>query len=147
MLFLLFKLKKLLLLPTTLKNRSTVMKTLVFIALALGTSTYLAAQEGTITIEQDPNIEKLVSVYNTVNSKAEYYQIQVGFGSYQKAQNLKSKIDVDFPGWYSKIEFQEPTYRVRLGKFRDKLEAERKFQEVRKKYPNAMLLKPENTSK
>ncbi|WP_350284935.1 SPOR domain-containing protein [uncultured Croceitalea sp.] len=123
------------------------MKTLVFIALALGTSTYLAAQEGTITIEQDPNIEKLVSVYNTVNSKAEYYQIQVGFGSYQKAQNLKSKIDVDFPGWYSKIEFQEPTYRVRLGKFRDKLEAERKFQEVRKKYPNAMLLKPENTSK
>ncbi|MEM8764792.1 MAG: SPOR domain-containing protein, partial [Bacteroidota bacterium] len=72
-----------------------------------------------------------------------YYQIQVGFGSYQKAQNLKTRVESDFPEWYSKIEFESPTYRVRLGKFKTKLEAERKFLEVRKKYPEAMLLKPE----
>ncbi|MBT8239200.1 MAG: SPOR domain-containing protein [Croceitalea sp.] len=123
------------------------MKTLIYSALILGFGFTLNAQEGTITVEEDPQIATLVKVYNEVNSKTEYYQIQVGFGSYEKAQNLKSQIEIDFPGWDSKIDFKEPTYRVKLGRFRDKLEAERKFMEVRKKYPNAMLLKPESPSR
>ena len=123
------------------------MKTLVNTAFLLCLGLALSAQEGTINIEQDPKIEALIDVYKKVNSQENYYQIQVGFGSYQKAQNLKSQVEVDFPGWYSKIEFQEPTYRVRLGKFKDELLAQRKFLEVRKKYPNAMLLKPENSTK
>lgn len=123
------------------------MKTLVFSLLMVSSVYWTQAQEGVVNIEQDPKIEQLVKVYNKVNSDKGYYQIQVGFGSYQKAQNLKSQVDIDFPGWYSKIEFQEPTYRVRLGKFRDALEAERRFREVRKKYPSAMLLKPESDSR
>lgn len=119
------------------------MKTLVFSLVVLFSVAFTHAQEGSVTIEQNPKIEQLVKVYNKVNSNKGYYQIQVGFGSYQKAQNLKSQVEIDFPGWYSKIEFQEPTYRVRLGKFQDPLEAERRFREVRKKYPSAMLLKPE----
>jgi len=127
----------------TLDVHFTFMKTVVFCSFLLCSTIAVTAQEGVVTIEQDPRIEQLVKVYNKVNSNTGYYQIQVGFGSYQKAQNLKSQVDIDFPGWYSKIEFQEPTYRVRLGKFQDPLEAERRFREVRKKYPSAMLLKPE----
>lgn len=123
------------------------MKNLIFIVISLFCLQVAKAQEGIINLKQDPKIAQLVAVYNSVNSKVDYYQIQVGFGSYNKAQNLKSQVDIDFPGLYSKIEFQEPTYRVRLGKFRNKLEAERKFMEVRKKYPNAMLLKPENSAR
>ena len=123
------------------------MKTPVFTAILLGLSLHLSAQEGKVTIQQDPKIDELVKLYAAVNSKSGFYQIQVGFGDYQKAQNLKSQVDIDFPGWYSKIEFESPTYRVRLGKFKTKLEAERKYLEVRKKYPDAMLLKPESESK
>ncbi|MEM1338512.1 MAG: SPOR domain-containing protein [Bacteroidota bacterium] len=107
----------------------------------------LMAQEGVVRIQQDAKIDQLLTLYNKVNSKKGYYQIQVGFGSYERALELKSQVETDFPTWYSKIEFQEPTYRVRLGKFPDKLEAERRFREVREKYPNAMLLDPENTSR
>ncbi len=123
------------------------MKTPLFIVFLIGSLFQISAQEGSITIDQDPRIDELVTLYASVNSKADFYQIQVGFGSYQKAQNLKTKVDIDFPGWYSKIEFESPTYRVRLGKFKTKLEAERKYIEVRKKYPDAMLLKPENSSR
>ncbi|RDY58938.1 SPOR domain-containing protein [Flagellimonas nanhaiensis] len=123
------------------------MKAPVFIIFLLGFTLGLSGQEGTVTIEQDPKIDELIELYTEVNSKAKFYQIQVGFGSYQKAQKLKSEVDVDFPGWYSKIEFESPTYRVRLGKFKTKLEAERKYLEVRKKYPDAMLLKPESDSR
>lgn len=120
------------------------MKTLHITLILLFCLSGIAAQEGNLSIEQDPKIEELLKVYKKVNSKKGYYQIQVGFGTYQRAQDLKSQVEIDFPGWYSKIEFQEPTYRVRLGKFSDKLEAERRFLEVRKKYPSAMLLKPDN---
>ena len=105
------------------------------------------AKEGVIVIEKDPKIDQLLQAYNEVNKQDNYYQIQVGFGDLRKAEYLKAKVEVEFPGWYSKIDFKEPTYRVKLGRFRDLLEAERKFQEVRKKYPNAMLLKPENSSR
>jgi len=123
------------------------MKNYAFVLILTGLTYSLSAQEGQVVINQDPRIDELMQLYAQVNSKADYYQIQVGFGSYQKAQNLKSKIDIDFPGWYSKIEFESPTYRVRLGRFKTKLEAERKYLEVRKKYPDAMLLKPESNSR
>lgn len=123
------------------------MRILFTILIMLCLSPCLNAQEGTTAIEQDERIDRLVKVYNKVNANKGYYQIQVGFGSYEKAQNLKSQVDIDFPGWFSKIEFQEPTYRVRLGKFQDPLEAERRYREVRKKYPSAMLLKPESDSR
>lgn len=118
-------------------------KILIICILSTGISYTVNAQQGTVNIKQDERIDKLLDVYKNVNSKSDFYQIQVGFGSYEKAQELKSQIDVDFPNLYSKIEFESPTYRVRLGRFKTKLEAERKFLEVRKKYPNAMLLKPE----
>ncbi|MAU25864.1 MAG: translation initiation factor IF-2 [Muricauda sp.] len=122
-------------------------KTLIFCILSTGILYTVNAQQGTINIKQDERIDKLLDVYKSVNSKSDFYQIQVGFGSYEKAQELKSQVDVDFPNLYSKIEFESPTYRVRLGRFKTKLEAERKFLEVRKKYPNAMLLKPDKGSR
>lgn len=118
-------------------------KTLIFCILSTGILYTVNAQQGTVNIKQDERIDKLLDVYKSVNSKSDFYQIQVGFGSHEKAQELKSQVDVDFPNLYSKIEFESPTYRVRLGRFKTKLEAERKFLEVRKKYPNAMLLKPD----
>lgn len=103
----------------------------------------LKAQEGILTFQQDPRIELLIQLYTEINTEIELHQIQVGFGSYQKAQSLKAQVDVDFPGWESSIVFESPTYRVRLGRFKTKLEAERKYLEVRKKYPDAILLQPE----
>ena len=123
------------------------MKTPVFTALMIGLALQLSAQEGNISIQQDPKIDQLLKLYTDANSNTGFYQIQVGFGDYQKAQNLKSQVEIDFPDWYSKIEFESPTYRVRLGRFKTKLEAERKYLEVRKKYPDAMLLKPEKAIK
>ncbi|NKI30645.1 SPOR domain-containing protein [Croceivirga thetidis] len=120
------------------------MRTTILVLLTLLFCCTALAQEGTISVEQDQKMEQLLSVYNRVNKQREYYQIQVGFGTAQKAEYLKSKVDVEYPGWFSKIDFEEPTFRVKLGKFYDLLEAERRFQLVRKKYPNAMLIGPIN---
>ena len=100
------------------------------------------AQNGKISIEQDPKIDQLLAIYKKANESAEYYRIQVGFGDYAKAQEIKTNVEQDFPDLSSNIDFDSPTYRVRVGRFKNKLDAERKFREVRQKYPDAMLLQP-----
>ena len=123
------------------------MKTPIYTIFAIFTIAFGAAQDGQIHIQQDKKITDLLEAYKSSNSNSEYYRIQVGFGSYTKAQDIKSKVDIDFPELPSKIDFDSPTYRVRLGRFKSKLEAERKFLEVRVKYPDAMLLKPKKSTK
>lgn len=122
------------------------MKFLVIIAVIAFSVAVGSAQQGQVNLQQDPKIEDLLDIYKSANASHEYYRIQVGFGSYAKAQTIKQNVEVDFPDLFSKIDFDSPTYRVRLGRFKSKLEAERKFKEVRIKYPDAMLLKPKKKS-
>jgi cell division protein FtsN len=116
---------------------------LMFTTCGLGTA---LAQKGQIKIEQDQKINTLLDAYKSLNENADYYRIQVGFGSFDKAQKIKSQVEIDFPDLPSKIDFDSPTYRVRVGQFKNRLEAERKYNEVRQKYPDAMLLKPKKST-
>jgi cell division protein FtsN len=122
------------------------MKLLVIIAVISFSVVVGFAQQGQVNIQQDDKIAELLDIYKSSNESHEYYRIQVGFGSYTKAQSIKENVDIDFPGLSSKIDFDSPTYRVRVGRFKTKLEAERKFKEVRIKYPDAMLLKPKKST-
>jgi len=122
------------------------MKLLVIIAIISFSVAVGFAQKGNVNIQQDNKIADLLDIYKSANESHEYYRIQVGFGSYSKAQSIKENVEIDFPELYSKIDFDSPTYRVRLGRFKTKLEAERKFKEVRIKYPDAMLLKPKKST-
>jgi len=91
------------------------------------------SQNAQLNIEQDEKIETLLDIYKSSLKSTSYYRIQVGFGDYAAAQRIKSNVEQDFPGLSSKIDFDSPTYRVRVGKFTSKMDAERKFNEVRKK--------------
>ena len=115
----------------------------LFVFILLCGSSY--AQKGTISIHQDDKIDALLAIYKTANESTDYYRIQVGFGDHTKAQDIKSKVSQDFPDLSANIDFDSPTYRVRVGRFKNKLDAERKFIDVRKKYPDAMLLAPKRS--
>ena len=119
--------------------------TILFIAVSVS---FAIAQTGTISITQDEKIDALLTVYKTTLSSSDYYTIQVGFvSSNTKANELKSLVNIDFPNLSSRVDFDSPTYRVKVGRFKTKLEAERQFIDVRKKYPNAMLLAPKKSTK
>lgn len=121
------------------------MKNIVLIGFLCGFILSAQSQKGVIKIEQDAKLAEALDIYASNASDKDYYTIQVGFGSYASAENLKAKVDIDFPGWRSKIVFDSPTYRVHVGRFKTKLEAERRFLEVREKYPASLLLKPEKS--
>lgn len=123
------------------------MKIVLYTIFFICSLNYSFAQTGQVNIEQDEKINELLKFYKSSNSSSDYYRIQVGFGSHAKAQRIKSEVQIDFPQLSARIDFDSPTYRVRVGRFKNKLDAERKFIEVRAKYPDAMLLKPKKSSK
>ncbi|WP_232623042.1 SPOR domain-containing protein [Pareuzebyella sediminis] len=123
------------------------MKTIIALSFSALSFVFAHAQQGTLNIEQDQKITDLLDIYKTANESSDYFRIQVGFGSYDEAQNIQSKVEQDFPDLPSKIDFDSPTYRVRIGRFRNRLDAERKFMEIRKKYPDAMLLQPKKSTR
>ena len=77
--------------------------------------------------------KQLIRTWTFIRSK-------IGFGSYSEAEKLKQDVEIDFPEWRAKIVFDSPTYRVRVGRFKTKLEAERRFIEVREKYPQSIVI-------
>lgn len=119
------------------------MKKLIFsLVLLMASGAFAWAQKGHVSIEQDPAIGKLLDIYAKGNSDAQAYTIQVGFGSFELAEELKAEVQLEFPDWPVKIVFDSPTYRVQVGRFRNRLDAEREYAEVRRKYPGALLLRP-----
>ena len=123
------------------------MKKLIITVITVGFTAFSFAQKGVVTVEQDPKINQLLEVYKSANSNRDYYTIQIGFGTYKEAEKLQQDVNIDFPQWKSKIVFDSPTYRVRIGRFKTKLEAERNFLDVREKYPQSIILKTKKDSR
>jgi hypothetical protein len=118
------------------------MKNLYYSAIFLLCASYTQAQEGNITINQDGNIQKLMEIYKSTEEDSDDFQIQIYNGSLSGANNQKSNLDADFPNWKTKIDHVDTDYRVRIKDIKTALEAERKYLEVRKKYPSAIIITP-----
>ena len=108
------------------------------------TSLGLSAQQGQVSIDRDPDLDRMLAIYEEVKANAHYFTIQIGFGTYDDAEELSKEVSREFPEYKPNIVFDSPTYRVQVGKFSSRLEAEKKYLEVRKKFPAALLLRPEN---
>jgi len=127
-----------------MKNKTIITAVAV---LSLTVSQFCMSQEGNLQLTEEKGIPELLTLYKSALSTNEYYRIQVGFGDHEDALRIKSRVEIDFPDLPSKIDFDSPTYRVRTGRFKTRLEAERMFIKIRAKYPTAMLLKPKKSTK
>lgn len=100
------------------------------------------AQEGMVTIDQDKEIDRLLEFKRDAQATVDAFVIQVYNGSRGGAQTIKSDISNLFPDWSNSIEYESPNYKIWLGNFRTRLEADRALMTVRKTYPDALVLRP-----
>jgi hypothetical protein len=115
----------------------------VFLIISLYTVD-ISAQEGVINLQQDPFINKLLTLQKEVNSTddEEFFKIQIYNGNLSGAKKSSSEFKLYFPGWECDVFFETPNYKVRVGKFRTRLEADKKLVDVKAKYPSAFILIP-----
>lgn len=116
----------------------------IFITLCIS-SLSTRAQGGNITIQQDSKFEQLLNekrktnVSNAVNDR---YKIQIFSGESEKAKSTLNQFRQEFSDLDGTIIFFTPNYKVWVGNFKTRIEAERNLIEIRKSYSNVHLIKP-----
>jgi hypothetical protein len=119
--------------------------TLFTIAIMTLITSFSFAQEGTLVINQDKEIIQLLNLkteINTSENTSDRYRVQIYSGNRsdaEKAQSTFRSLNLDLP---SKLVYETPNYKVWVGNFRDRLEADRALKKVKVKFPAAFKFKP-----
>lgn len=103
------------------------------------------SQERNIKVTQDQKFEQLLNEKRKINSSLtvnERYKIQIFNGESEPAKKTLTEFKKEFKNLDGTIVFNTPTYKVWIGNFKTKIEAERNLIDLKKKYPNALLIKP-----
>ena len=107
------------------------------------------SQEATVTIDQDPQLETLLETRKRLLKSEEirtHYTIQVFSGEMEGAQKTLKEYKTNFIEYKSQIHWETPNYKVWVGQFRNRLDADRALLKITEKYPDngAFVFQPEN---
>jgi len=100
------------------------------------------AQEGTVEVNQDKQIDALLNIKKSVNASEANYKIQIYSGNRPGADKAQSEFRSSFGEWASTIEFETPNYKIWVGNFNTRLEADRALIKIKQKFANAFYFKP-----
>jgi len=109
------------------------------------------AQQGEINISKDPKIDKLLTYQKEINQETDNdnrLKIQIFNGNLRNAEKAKSKFEKEYKEITpATIKFETPNYKVWVGNYRTRLEAERYLAQVKETFPNAFVFTPKNKKK
>lgn len=120
---------------------------LLFMPGLMGFAQEKSQERGHIQIIQDDKVDLLVSKHIQLNQNRngiEGFRIQIFFDS---GNNSKTKAESIYEGFKAKypdvgayLSFNSPNYKVRVGDFRTKLDAQRFLNDIILEYPNAWII-------
>jgi hypothetical protein len=102
----------------------------------------LSAQQGTVEVNQDKKIDALLKVKKEINSTEANYKIQIYSGDRPGAEKAQSDFKNAFNEWPSNKVFETPNYKIWVGNFKTRLEADRALLKIKQKFTNAFYFKP-----
>ncbi|MGL2965699.1 SPOR domain-containing protein [Flavobacterium sp. XGLA_31] len=103
------------------------------------------AQEAKVTVNQDPKFEQLLNEKRKINSSItinDRYKIQIFNGDSENSKKTLIDFKKENKNMDATIVFSTPMYKVWVGNFKTRIEAEKNLSLLKKKYPNAFLIKP-----
>ncbi|MCK4561993.1 MAG: SPOR domain-containing protein [Flavobacteriaceae bacterium] len=117
---------------------------LSFVFIAFFTFTGFTQQkEGELQIETSAKIDAVVAQKKQYSKKLKYtkgYRIQLFYGSEKGSYEVKNEFKLLFPDIPTKIVFSSPQWKVQVGNFKTRLEADKTLISIKKKYPSAIIL-------
>ncbi|WP_255571324.1 SPOR domain-containing protein [Halomarinibacterium sedimenti] len=118
--------------------------------MALFLSVKSFSQQGTVTIHQDKRIPTLLDLKKSLekdNKLTDGFTIQLYYGNLSKANSTLSSYRNKYGKWPASIEYETPNYKVWVGNFTSRIEADRVLLEVQRNFPSAFILKPGKNKK
>ncbi len=102
---------------------------------------------GTLEVNQDMRVDVLLNKHieiNQVKQTMEGFRIQVFFdsgnSSKARAQAALDEFIARYPKISAYLTFKSPNYKVRVGDFRTRLDAQRFLNDIVADYPNAFII-------
>mgnify|MGYP000938792213 FL=1 len=121
-------------------------KKIILSCLFIGLSTYYVnAQDQNVTVNQDPKFEQLLNEKRKINASLtvnDSYKIQIYTGSSEIAKKTLNEFRQEFAAIDATIIFNTPNYKVWVGNFKTRIEAEKTLSEINNRYKNVLLIKP-----
>jgi tRNA A37 N6-isopentenylltransferase MiaA len=118
----------------------------VFLTLTMLTLAYnMNAQDQNLTVNQDAKFEQLLNDKRKINtsiSTNDTYKIQIFSGKSEEAKKTLSDFKRENSNIDGTIIFNTPNYKVIVGNFKTRIEAERNLAEIKKRYKLVFLIKP-----
>jgi len=120
--------------------------------MAMFVATAASAQtRGTVDVVKDPRIDTLAArraglkgggptaaIYSTTGYG---YRVQIYNGSSRKeAYDVQARFNEDHQGIRTYVSYVEPNYKVRVGDFRTRMEAEKLLQELKGKFTSLFII-------
>ncbi|WP_298119219.1 SPOR domain-containing protein [Flavobacterium sp.] len=98
-----------------------------------------------INVKQDEKFEQLLAEKRKINASItnnNRFKIQIFNGTNEIAKKELITFKRENKNYDATIIFNTPTYKVIVGNFKTRIEAEKSLTIIKKKYPNAILIKP-----
>lgn len=109
-------------------------------------SNLLIGQNATITINENDKIPEILALKKNLeadNKLAVGFTIQLYYGELNEANKIIREYRNNYDSWPASIEYETPNYKVWVGSFSSRLEADRARLEIKDKFPSAFILKPD----
>ena len=104
-----------------------------------------SAQQPSTIIIQDQKFEQLLTEKrktNLSNNVNDRFKIQIYSGTSEMAKSTLNDFRKEFNNIESTIVFFTPNYKVWIGNFKTRIEAEKNIVLIKKRYPNLNLIRP-----
>ncbi|MGB5363714.1 MAG: hypothetical protein WBN17_10460 [Aureibaculum sp.] len=122
------------------------MKKIIFFFIAfsfLFSNQVFSQNEGKLEIQSSEKIKNIIKqkeAYNKQLKNIKGFKIQLFNGSEQGAYKTREDFSTMFPDIEIKIQFFSPEWKVRVGNYKNRLDADRALFEIKQAFPGAIIL-------
>jgi len=105
----------------------------------------LYSQVNNVNVSQNPKFEKLLNEKRKINASIvvnDIYKIQIFNGDIESCKKNLIDFKKEFLNLDGTIVFYNPAYKVWVGNFKSRIEAERNLLLLKNKYPNSLIIQP-----
>jgi hypothetical protein len=102
---------------------------------------WLNQQEGRLNIHQDRKITNLMDTLLIVTPPLEGFRVQLSFGKKEEVNQIRVTFLQKYPELGAYVSYMQPNFRLRVGNFRTRMEAEKFRNEILSIHPNCYIVK------
>ena len=118
-----------------------------FIVLIIAITTinvHSQTQEGVIAVEASSEIKTLIKkkiAYNAKSKTIDGFRIQLFYGSESGVRRNRNKFATLHPNTATYVDFDSPDWKLRVGNYKTRIEAERALKKIRVNFSYAYIMK------